>query len=55
MAFLESSRFLSLGLQLITERWIFETSLQVPIVQELDGHRYWTTRLFSLRAFPIRH
>lgn len=29
--------FLSPGLQSITERWIFETSLQLPIVQELDS------------------
>ncbi len=28
--------FLSPGLQFITERWIFETSLQLPVVQELD-------------------
>lgn len=27
--------FLSPGLQFITERWIFETSLQLPVVQEL--------------------
>ena len=29
--------FLSPGLQIITKRWIFETSLQLPIVQEFDG------------------
>jgi hypothetical protein len=29
--------FLSPGLQFITERWIFETSIQLPVVQDLDG------------------
>jgi len=30
--------FLSPGLQFITERWIFEASLQLPMVQELDDN-----------------
>ncbi len=29
--------FLSPGLQLITERWILEVSVQLPVIQELDG------------------
>ncbi len=29
--------FLSPGLQFITKRWIFETSLQLPVIQDLDG------------------
>ena len=29
--------FLSPGLQFITKRWIFESSLQLPVVQDVDG------------------
>jgi len=29
--------FLSPGLQFITERWILETSVQLPVIQRLDG------------------
>jgi hypothetical protein len=29
--------FLSPGLQFITERWILETSIQLPVIQDLDG------------------
>jgi len=29
--------FLSPGLQFITTRWIFETSLQLPVIQDIDG------------------
>ena len=29
--------FLSPGLQFITQQWIFETSLQLPVIQDLDG------------------
>ncbi|MCH7527713.1 MAG: transporter, partial [Planctomycetes bacterium] len=29
--------FLSPGLQFITKRWIFETSLQLPVIQDING------------------
>jgi len=29
--------FLSPGIQFITKRWILETSVQLPVIQELDG------------------
>lgn len=29
--------FLSPGFQFITERWIFETSIQLPVIQSIDG------------------
>ncbi len=37
MAFLDSDGFLPPGLQFITKRWIFETSLQLPLIQDING------------------
>ncbi len=40
--------FLELGLQFVTERWVFETSVQLPVIQEFADNRAETAYRFII-------